>query len=54
MKANEFDARFDDGQDIAAALDTARARHLVPQPDRCLIAGAFTEPVGRKMTPGGH
>jgi hypothetical protein len=26
MKANEFDERFDDGQDMAAALDTARAR----------------------------
>lgn len=26
MKASEFDARFDDGQDMAAALDAARAR----------------------------
>lgn len=26
MKANEFDQRFDNGQDMAAVLDTARAR----------------------------
>lgn len=26
MKANEFDRRFDDGEDVSAALDTARAR----------------------------
>lgn len=26
MKANEFDERFDAGEDMAAALDTARAR----------------------------
>lgn len=26
MKANEFDKRFDDGQDMAATLDTVRAR----------------------------
>jgi hypothetical protein len=26
MKANEFDERFDNGQDMAAALDTTRAR----------------------------
>lgn len=26
MKANEFDRQFDEGQDMAAALDTARAR----------------------------
>jgi hypothetical protein len=26
MKANEFDQRFDDGQDMTAALDMARAR----------------------------
>lgn len=26
MKANEFDRRFDDGEDMSAALDTARAR----------------------------
>ncbi|KAA8959232.1 CopG family transcriptional regulator [Mycobacterium sp.] len=26
MKANEFDERFDDGQDMATALDAARAR----------------------------
>jgi hypothetical protein len=26
MKANEFDERFDSGQDMAAVLDTTRAR----------------------------
>ncbi len=26
MKASEFDERFDDGQDMAGALDAARAR----------------------------
>ena len=26
MKAKEFDERFDAGEDMAAALDTARAR----------------------------
>ena len=26
MKASEFDERFDNGQDMAAALDTTRAR----------------------------
>lgn len=26
MKADEFDERFDNGQDMAGALDTARAR----------------------------
>jgi len=26
MKAEEFDKRFDDGEDMTAALDTARAR----------------------------
>lgn len=26
MKADEFDARFDDGEDITSALDLANAR----------------------------
>ena len=26
MKANEFDKRFDNGEDVSAALETARAR----------------------------
>ncbi|MCB0924183.1 MAG: CopG family transcriptional regulator [Mycobacterium sp.] len=34
MKAKEFDERFDAGEDMAAALDTARARRPGEEPRR--------------------
>ena len=40
MKANEFDERFDEGEDMTAALDTARAR----RPGEEVSAGKPDEP----------
>ncbi|MBB3036600.1 type II toxin-antitoxin system BrnA family antitoxin [Hoyosella altamirensis] len=34
MKASEFDQRFDDGEDMSAVLDTARARRPGEEPRR--------------------
>ena len=34
MKAHEFDARFDRGEDITAALDLSRARRKNQEPRR--------------------
>lgn len=45
MKAREFDERFDAGEDMAASLDTARARRPGEEPRRvnvdfpaCMVA----------------
>ncbi len=34
MKAKEFDARFDRGEDVSAVLDMSKARRLGQQPRR--------------------